>query len=1217
MSDLSDEDAIERFESAWEESEAAIDAFVPEEASDSRLATLLELVIIDLEFRWKRATSPNGTNGEVRPIEHYVQRFPELDVSSVRDKLIEEEFTIRRRYGDEPTCESFIARFPHLADRLGELNVEFPIGSSRRALSNSNTNRVSPTIDRFTLTREIGEGGMGTVYLARQEQPVRRQVAIKVIRSGLDSKEVIARFEAERQALAMMDHPNIARVYEAGTTDQGHPYFAMEYAAGIPLTDYCTQKRLGIPQRLAVFNDVCAAVQHAHQKGILHRDLKPSNVLITEEEGKPVAKVIDFGLAKAVDSTEMLTDKTVYTHAGQVLGTLKYMSPEQASTREKDVDTRADVYALGVMLYELLTGETPLDENAIRGQGVLTVLELIRDHEPPRPSARLTVDEQTSHIISSERGTSTSALRQLLRGDLDWVVMKALEKDRDRRYDSASSLADDVKRFLSDEPVVARPPSASYRLRKFARKNRVIVTSGIVMVLLLIAGISGTSWQAYRAGIAEQDATTQKEFAVAKATEADQQRQKADILRKQEALARMDAEESRDEAIEANERSANVLSVVVGSFDSANPMSGAKKDMLAREVLVHARKQTKRRLKEDPLGRATLYNALSRSFAGLGEYEDAISCARDALKIRTRELGGEHNETVYSMQDLLNALNSNGNFEEAMELAKRVLEIRNATIPNDTSDIAAARNNLAAIQLSLGKYSEAIENLDASLKLLRADANTKPATLISVSSNLAYVQQQHGSPEKALEILEPLLEECQNSLGHEAPITFSVMSHLGLCYASVNRFDDAIRTHQKCFDASVEILGRTHPSTLTSMLNLADAKGKAGHNDEAIELFERHIKLTTSKLGAEHPSVLVAKNNLASIYQDNGQSSKSVQLNEEVLSIRRRVLGENHPRTLGTMNNLAIDYLNLERFKEADILLTEALQRSEKVMGIDDPLTGALLFYLATTCNETDPQRAVSKWELAVKRTLAENNDATQVKSSLASAYQAVGRLNDAIAIYHDAIEKTAPDDRAREILLTKIAGIYINKRMPDTAVVKLEAALTAMEDHDSTSSSTTYQVHRDIIICHLWQKQFVAAESASHQLILWLTKSERTKSAEMAFALTSLASAQAGNGKSSESIETARRAREISEASKFDQWQADIIIAVYSEVTYKDDFQNISADLIKVIIDDDVPHFAVLCQLACERMINLSKRLKIQPTEQNWSNWHKDLKAEWTAVKM
>ncbi len=385
---------------------------------------------------------------------------------------------------------------------------------------------VGTAIGAYTLREQIGEGGMGLVFVAEQTHPVRRKVALKVIKPGMDSRQVVARFEAERQALALMDHPNIAKVLDAGTTPEGRPYFVMELVKGEPVTDYCDRNRLNLRQRLELFLQVCQAVQHAHQKGVIHRDLKPSNILIAVHDVTPVAKVIDFGIAKAVGQS--LTDRTLYTAVAQFVGTPLYMSPEQAGQSSLDVDTRTDVYALGVLLYELLTGTTPIDPETFRKAGLDEVRRIIREDEPPRPSARMsTLKAAVLSTVADKRGADPRRLARQVRGELDWVVMKCLEKDRNRRYESASALAADVQRYLGDEPVSACPPSAGYRLRKLARRNKVALVTASIVAVALIAGTAVSVWQAMRADAARRYADERlQEESKAKA-EADAHSQRA------------------------------------------------------------------------------------------------------------------------------------------------------------------------------------------------------------------------------------------------------------------------------------------------------------------------------------------------------------------------------------------------------------------------------------------------------------------------------------------------------------------------------------------------------------------------------------------------------------------------------------------------------------------------------------------------------------------
>lgn len=363
-------------------------------------------------------------------------------------------------------------------------------------------------IGPYKLLEQIGEGGFGLVFVAEQQEPVKRKVALKVIKPGMDTQQVIARFEAERQALALMDHPNIAKVLDAGATESGRPYFVMELVRGIPITDYCDKNQLAPKERLELFVTVCQAIQHAHQKGIIHRDIKPSNVLVTSHDGKPVAKVIDFGIAKAIH--QQLTDRSIYTNFAQMIGTPLYMSPEQAEMSGMDIDTRSDIYSLGVLLYELLTGTTPLDRKRLANAAYDEIRRLICEEEPPKPSTRLSTSESIASV-AAQRHTEPVKLSKLMRGDLDWITMKCLEKDRTRRYETANGVARDIQRYLCDEPVEASPPSATYRLRKLFVRNKGKVVAASLILLVLLAGIAVSTWQAIRATRAEQLALTAAE----------------------------------------------------------------------------------------------------------------------------------------------------------------------------------------------------------------------------------------------------------------------------------------------------------------------------------------------------------------------------------------------------------------------------------------------------------------------------------------------------------------------------------------------------------------------------------------------------------------------------------------------------------------------------------------------------------------------------------
>jgi tetratricopeptide (TPR) repeat protein len=550
------------------------------------------------------------------------------------------------------------------------------------------------SIGPYKLLELIGEGGFGVIYMAEQSQPIRRKVALKIIKPGMDTRQVIARFEAERQALAMMDHPNIAKVLDAGTTNTGRPYFVMELVHGVPITDYCNRQKLTTVDRLKLFIDVCRAVQHAHQKGVIHRDLKPSNVMVTMHDDKAITKVIDFGVSKAI--SQQLTEKTLFTGYGQMVGTPTYMSPEQAQLNGLDVDTRSDLYSLGVLLYELITGTTPFDEAALKRVDFDEMRRMIREVEPPRPSERVsTLQNDLLSTVADQRQVDPRQLSHSLRGELDWIVMKCLEKDRNRRYETASTLANDVLHYLNDEPVTAGPPSRLYRAGKFIRRNKAGVITTAAILAGLVAGICGTTIglvsQSRQRVTAERE-RAQAQFNLASALHA--QRRFADA----EILYRNASEIPQDATPEDRQRAARALLQLA----QVTP-GGAESDKIYGQAIAAHRAAF-------PSGDPNIAHALTTYALRLrGQYRfgEAEPVFREAYEIHRRSVPVDHDATAESAMYLGNLLFKLDRYAEAEHFLREAIAEHQLVASPNLYTIAMKRLELVKDLVPLGKFSEA------------------------------------------------------------------------------------------------------------------------------------------------------------------------------------------------------------------------------------------------------------------------------------------------------------------------------------------------------------------------------------------------------------------------------------------------------------------------------------------------------------------------------
>jgi non-specific serine/threonine protein kinase/serine/threonine-protein kinase len=614
----------------------------------------------------------------------------------------------------------------------------------------------------YKLLEQIGEGGMGLVFMAEQQQPLRRKVALKVLKPGMDTRQVIARFEAERQALALMDHPNIAKVHDAGTTATGRPYFVMELVRGVPITEFCDQRRLTTRQRLVLFVTVCQAVQHAHQKGIIHRDLKPSNVLVTLHDTVAVPKVIDFGIAKATG--QQLTERTLFTHFAQFVGTPLYVSPEQAEMNGLDVDTRSDVYALGVLLYELLTGTTPFESETLKKVGYDEMRRIIREEEPPTPSQRLsTLEAKACLTVSVQRGVDGRRLGQVLRGELDWIVMKALEKDRNRRYESASALAADVQRYLNDEPVEACPPSAGYRLRKYVRRNgRALVMGGLFAAVLMSATVVSV-WQAKQARDALSQAETDRDRAEASQRQADAI---SDFLQN-DLLLQVEGDAQREAGF------------------SAEP------ELTVRQALDRAAARIGDRFPDQPLVEAALRRTIGRVYQHLGE-ESSISHLERAVELFQAHLGPDHPETLRSQTELAWAYQRD-RMPDALALFEQVFDRYEKTHGSHHQDTLFALNNLGEACRKAGQLERAARIIKRALERKVTALGPDHRRTVQSVHDLGLVYLDMGRYEEAVPLLEEAAAKRTICLGADHGETVLSRLNLAEAYGLVGKLDAASR----------------------------------------------------------------------------------------------------------------------------------------------------------------------------------------------------------------------------------------------------------------------------------------------------------------------------------------------------------------------------------------------------------------------------------------
>jgi eukaryotic-like serine/threonine-protein kinase len=787
------------------------------------------------------------------------------------------------------------------------------------------------SIGPYRLIRILGVGGMGQVWLAEQTEPVRRIVALKLIRPGMFDAAVVRRFQSERQSLAIMDHPAIAKVFDAGATPAGQPYLVMEYVDGPPITDYCDRKRLNIRNRLRLFIQVCEGVQHAHQKAIIHRDLKPSNILVTEVDGKPVPRIIDFGLAKA--TVPHANGETLFTHVGGILGTPGYMSPDQADPNLRDVDTRSDVYSLGVILYELLTGFLPFDTARWKNRRLDEVLQQLRENDPQRPSAKVTGNRDTSVAPAKARGSEPRQLATVLQGDLDWVTMKALEKDRDRRYGTPTELAADIERYLDNRPVIARPTSNLYRIQKYARRHRVGVAVATGAFAVVVA------------------------FAVMQTLQ----------------LRRTTRERDRADRI---------TQFMTRMFEVSDPGESRGNSVTAREILDKSSKEIDAGLAKDPEMKAQLLLVMGTVYHKLGLYGQAQSLLSRAVDIRSRMLGPEHPETLKAKERMALLYVAQGRYAEAEKFDRELIETQRRVLGPEHRETLATLSELfwALDMLGRSKEGEKIgrTTLEAQQRTLGME---DPDTLLSMRRLGSVLESVDRLPES--EAMTRQIIEIRNRVsGPEHPETLLAMSDLGLVLTNEDRPAEAEKVLRETLAMQRRVLGSDHQNCIATMNALAVALQHQHKLDEAESLYREALDTSRRVMGAEHPGTLMEMGNLGTIFQDRKQYSEAERVEREVLAIRRRTLGTDHPDTALAMFNVA-DALHHEgRNAESAALYRETAEIQRRVLGPAHSDTLDTLYSLACVlASDHKPGEALAVLGEAVENGFPPANEHLDIQS--------------------------------------------------------------------------------------------------------------------------------------------------------------------------------------------------------------------------------------------
>lgn len=779
---------------------------------------------------------------------------------------------------------------------------------------------------------------MSVVYLAEQSKPVKRRVALKILKPGMDSKQIVARFDSERQALAVLDHPNIAKIFDGGIAESGLPYFAMERVKGVPITDYCDDQRLDNEERIRVFVDICSAVQHAHLKGVIHRDLKPSNILVGVVDGKPQPKIIDFGIAKATSAT--LTDLTLHTRIGQVIGTPQYMSPEQAGVTGLDVDTRTDIYSLGVVLYELLVGTVPLDLRAIGDQAMRVA---IREKDPPKPSTRITGLGDAREEIAKARATSVDSLRRQLSGDLDWIVMRAIEKDRTRRYETVNAMAMECRRFLKHEPVLARPPSPGYLLRRFVRRNRLAVAAGSIAILAVIGGAAAATFGYLRANEAEhlalQEAETAKqvsEFLIDLFEVSDPSEARGNSITAREILDR-GAVRIEDELQSQPAIQATMLDTMASVYYSLGLYEEAETLLLKAQALV-----TDLYAYEDPR-RTKIERSLGELYYAVSRYEESETLLLSVLERDRATFGPVHGRVANVLGFIAALYNKMDRLDEAEQFATENLAVRTELYGDSSIHYARGLHSLARVEREKGRYSEALDHAKESLRILEELLPENHPSISTALTEIAINLSEQGLNEEQEYYVLRSLEIDEKVYGTEHDSFATSLENVGIFYAKQGKLEQAEPYFLRALETTEAALGPVHDSVGFRYYNLGFLYGDMQQYDKAEPYLRQSIDIWTEIFGDVHGSNAYAWNALAQNYRKLGNFESAQRAADRALAINEEIYGADHQNTAATVLTLARIAQDEGRYADALPLFERALASYEARFGLSGTRTVAVL----------------------------------------------------------------------------------------------------------------------------------------------------------------------------------------------------------------------------------------------------------------------------------